>query len=132
MIITASKLKELGYKVSANLSAAEIDRAEADILAAYFSCLYNTIPNFDNSDDVEALASLVYLLLCRRKSTVTRYGTVDKKVSFSDNKEVDESLREQYATAAMWLKKIREKADNPKAFVYDICHIYFKTVFFHD
>ena len=133
-IITVDKLKSLGYPISSNISQSYVDKAELDILNAYFRKLYTTLPSFDDDNNVElqCLACLTFLLLSRRNTRLMRFNAVKKKNDFSEIMEANATTDEYRRSAANYIKEVRKICSNPDAQVFDICHIYFKSIFFCD
>ena len=131
-ILTVEKLKNLGYSVSININQNALDKAELDVLNAYFRKLYIALPTFSDHNNVEiqCLACITFLLLSRRNVTLTRFNAVKKKNEYSESSAngADEYIR----SAANYIKEVRKICDNKTARVDDICHIYCKSMFFHD
>lgn len=129
--MTAQEYNALGYPVSLHIEQPIIDRAEADVHAAYIEPIAGT--THDSEQVVkDALAALSFLLMTQRNVFVTRSGAKEKTNANSRNADAWAGLQEQANTCAMRIDILREQPwANKRAGMNDICRIYFATNFYH-
>lgn len=128
--MTAQEYINRGFAVSAHLEQAIIDRAEADVRAAYITPIVGE-PTADEPTAVaDALANLAFLAMLQRNVFATRSGAKMKQTNDSREADVFVVLREQAHTCAMKIERLRGLPNaNATAKVTDICRIYYKTNF---
>lgn len=130
--MTKDQYKAMGYAVSVNIDQAIIDRAEADVIAAYVSPILPDVNVEERQDVQRCIADLAYLLVLQRTLKVTRGGTKEKTSPSSNNAGEWSALSEQAHTAAMAIDMLRKMEGAVcGAKVSDICKINFKTNFFY-
>lgn len=121
---------EHGFKMSAQLDAKEISRAESDVETAYIKPIMSVATGAPSSDVLEnTTANLAFLLLLQRSTFLTRAGA-KMKTGYNSQSATDwEQLQNAATTCHVWLEKMKAEAGavNPK--IVDICKIYFKTNF---
>ena len=125
-MMTAQDFIANGYKVSLQIQQGEIDRAVADVTAAYVDKV--------TTDNTTATASaaimqLAFILLCQRNTFATRAGGKLKlSPQLSDNAQArqtdydnaDRLLRQLQATTGGIAGKIDKMVD-------DICMVYMRS-----
>lgn len=120
---------EHGYKLSALIEQAEIDRAEKDVTAAYVSPIKGDaeIPQ----GVLEAVTgNLAFLLLLQRSVFATRAGAKTKTGYNSADVDAWAILQQEAASCHLALETLKtQEGANADAEVTDICKIYFKTNF---
>lgn len=120
---------EHGYKLSALIEQAEIDRAERDVTAAYVSPIKGgaEIPQ----GILEAVTgNLAFLLLLQRSVFATRAGAKTKTGYNSADVDAWAILQQEAASCHLALESLKaQEGTNADAEVTDICKIYFKTNF---
>lgn len=124
--MNAEQYRQAGYRVSMQVSQAEISRAEADVTEAYIA---KVMPTYSTTDtDVKAaIMQLAFILLLQRTAVATRSGGKDKTApSLSENGYPSTSDLEN---ADRLLRKIQTEAGVTSNLVDDICGIYFRTRF---
>lgn len=130
--MTKEWYKAHGYNMSINIDQSAIDRAEADVMAAYVRPI---LPDADPEGDDEVahcVANLCYLLVMQRNIFITRSGAKEKTTSNSMSPDSMRMLEECAMVAAMSIKQLREmEGAVAGAKVTDICKIYFTTNFIH-
>lgn len=128
--MTPQEYANKGFAVSLHIDQAIIDRAEADVRAAYIT----PIVGAEAAGEViaDALANLSFMVMTQRNVFVTRSGAKEKTNANSRSVETWETLQEMAHTCAMKIAALRElPGANKTAEVHDICRIYFKTNFFY-
>ena len=117
-----------GFKMSAQLDANEIDRAESDVETAYIKPIMNAATDAPSSSVVEnTTANLAFLLLLQRSTFLTRLGA-KMKTGYNSQSATDwEQLQDAATTCHMWLEKMKDEAGAADPKIVDICKIYFKT-----
>lgn len=130
--MTKEWYKSHGYNMSINIDQAVIDRAEADVMAAYVRPI---LPDADPDGDEEVahcVADLAYLLVMQRSIHITRSGAKEKTTSNSSSADGWRVLEECAMTANMAIKRLRGmEGAIADAKVTDICKIKFSTNFIH-
>lgn len=124
--MTAQEYQARGYRVSAQLSQAEIDRAEREVKEAYIA---KVAPDYSDSDaDVkEAVMQLAVILLLNRHAVSTRSGGKNKQ---SPNLSTDGwPSQGDVDNADRLLRKVQTVSGLPSKLVDDIAGIYFRTQF---
>lgn len=125
-MMTAQDFVTNGYKVSLQISQGEIDRAVADVTAAYVDKVTT-----DNTTDAAtaAIMQLAFILLCQRNTFATRAGGKLKlSPQLSDNVQArqtdydnaDRLLRQLQAAPGGIAGKIDKMVD-------DICMLYMRS-----
>lgn len=122
---------EHGYKLSALIEQAEIDRAEADVTAAYINPIKGEAEIAQGV--VEAVtANLAFLLLLQRSVFATRAGAKTKTGYNSADVDAWAILQQEAASCHLALETLKTQAGaNADAEIIDICKIYFRTNFFN-
>ena len=125
-MMTAQEFISNGYKVSLQIQQGEIDRAVADVTAAYVDKV--TTDNTTTTAKA-AIMQLSYILLCQRNTFVTRAGGKLKlSPQLSDNAQArqtdydnaDRLLRQLQAATGGIAGKIDKMVD-------DICMLYMRS-----
>lgn len=125
-MMTAQEYQTAGYRVSLQVTQAEIDRAEADAVAAYIVPLCGAYDATD-ADQKAAVMQLAFIILSRRHAVATRSGGKTKLTpSQSENAEPTQADLEQ---ADRLLRKVQTVDGLPSALVDDIARVYFRNVF---
>lgn len=120
---------EHGYKLSALIEQAEIDRAEADVTAAYISPIKGGAEIAQGIVDA-VTANLAFLLLLQRSVFATRAGAKTKTGYNSADVDAWAILQQEAASCHLGLESLKtQEGANADAEVIDICRIYFKTNF---
>lgn len=125
-MMTAQEFISNGYKVSLQIQQGEIDRAVADVTAAYVDKVTT-----DNTTTMAkaAIMQLAFILLCQRNTFVTRAGGKLKlSPQLSDNAQArqtdydnaDRLLRQLQAATGGIAGKIDKMVD-------DICMLYMRS-----
>lgn len=121
-----------GFRLSARITQAVIDRAETDIQQAYITPLQGTLLD-NNAAVVDAKANLVYLLICQRSIIATKAGAKIKTTDTSTIATSEENVSEMGAVCKMKLDILRATdGANSAGEVTDICKIYYKTNYFNN
>lgn len=124
--MTAQDFIANGYKVSLQIAQGEIDRAVADVTAAYVDKV--TTDN-TTATAIAAIMQLAFILLCQRNTFVTRAGGKLKlSPQLSDNAQArqtdydnaDRLLRQLQAATGGIAGKIDKMVD-------DICMVYMRS-----
>lgn len=129
--MTAKEYQDKGYRVSLQVSQAEIDRAERDIIYAYIAAIYpigdplqpgypqpevvsqfiDAVKKDDWSEGFEVLyrcfAVLVVLLLAQRGILSTRGGGKLPTAAGATTPAGDDMLRQYSAEAAMYIERVK-------------------------
>lgn len=125
-MMTAQDFIANGYKVSLQIAQGEIDRAVADVTAAYVDKV--TTDN-TTATAIAAIMQLAFILLCQRNTFVTRAGGKLKlSPQLSDNAQArqtdydnaDRLLRQLQAATGGIAGKIDKMVD-------DICMVYMRS-----
>lgn len=125
-MMTAQDFVTNGYKVSLQISQGEIDRAVADVTAAYVDKV--TTDNTTTTASA-AIMQLAFILLCQRNTFATRAGGKLKlSPQLSDNAQArqtdydnaDRLLRQLQAATGGIAGKIDKMVD-------DICMVYMRS-----
>lgn len=127
--MTPQEYVNKGFAVSLHIDQPIIDRAEADVRAAYVTPIMGAGATGAEVDD--AVANLAFMAMTQRNVFVTRSGAKEKTNANSRTAEAWDTLQEMAHTCAMKIAALRELPNaNKTAEVNDICRIYFKTNFF--
>lgn len=121
----ANEYRAAGYRVSLQVSQAEIDRAEREVTEAYVA---KVAPSFDaETTTVKAcVMSLASILLIQRHAVATRAGgKVKQSPSMSDNAEPTQG---DFDNADRLLRAVSE-VKFPSRVVDDICGLYYRRKF---
>lgn len=128
--MTPQEYANKGFAVSLHIDQAIIDRAEADVRAAYVTPILGENAQGANVDD--AVANLAFMAMTQRNVFVTRSGAKEKTNVNSRTADTWDTLQEMAHTCAMKITALRMlPGANKEAEVNDICRLYFKTNFFH-
>ena len=100
--MTAQDYMAKGYKLSANTSQTEIDRAVAEVTRCYVEPF-----GIETESDVvnAAIVHLSFIFLLQRKEFVTRTGGAEKAQSYGQKIEVSNS---DYRIAASFIYSLAE------------------------
>lgn len=129
--MTAQWYNDNGYKVSTLLAQSEIDRAEADVTAAYIAPIVGGA-TVDEDVKKRAVAQLASLLLLQRSVFATRAGAKIKTGYNSRESDAWEQLQQEATCCHLALQTLRlQSGVNANAVVTDICKIYFSTNFLY-
>ena len=117
--MTAQDYIANGYKLSANTSQTEIDRAVAEATRCYVEPF-----GIETESDVvtAAIVHLSFIFMLQRKEFVTRTGRAEKAQSYGQKVEVSNS---DYRIAASFIYSIAELSPiDGEVEIDDICGIY--------
>ena len=125
-MMTAQDFIVNGYKVSLQISQGEIDRAVADVTAAYVDKV--TTDNTTTTAKA-AIMQLAFILLCQRNTFVTRAGGKLKlSPQLSDNAQARQT---DYDNADRLLRQLQAAtggiAGEIDKMVDDICMVYMRS-----
>ena len=125
-MMTAQDFITNGYKVSLQIQQGEIDRAVADVTAAYVDKV--TTDNTTTTAKA-AIMQLAFILLCQRNTFVTRAGGKLKlSPQLSDNAQARQT---DYDNADRLLRQLQAAtggiAGEIDKMVDDICMIYMRS-----
>lgn len=121
----ANEYREAGYRVSLQVSQAEIDRAEREVTEAYIA---KVAPSFDaeNTTIKACVMSLASILLIQRHAVATRAGgKVKQSPTMSDNAEPTQGDLDN----ADCLLRAVSVVKFPSRVVDDICGLYYRRKF---
>ena len=125
-MMTAQEFIANGYKVSLQIQQGEIDRAVADVTAAYVDKVTT-----DNTTATAkaAIMQLAFILLCQRKTFATRAGGKMKlSPQLSDNAQARQT---DYDNADRLLRQLQAAtggiAGEIDKMVDDICMVYMRS-----
>lgn len=121
----ANEYRNAGYRVSLQVTQAEIDRAEREVTEAYIA---KVAPSFDaETTTVKAcVMSLASILLLQRHAVATRAGgKVKQSPSMSDNAEPTQG---DFDNADRLLLAVSD-VKFPSRVVDDICGLYYRRKF---
>jgi len=117
--MTAQDYIAKGYKLSANTSSTEIDRAVAEVTRCYVEPF-----GIETESDVvtAAIVHLSFIFMLQRREFVTRTGGVEKTQSYGQKVEVSNS---DYRIAASFIYALAEISPiEGDVAIDDICGIY--------
>ncbi len=117
--MTAQDYIANGYKLSANTSSTEIDRAVAEVTRCYVEPF-----GIETESDVvtAAIVHLSFIFMLQRRDFVTRTGGVEKTQSYGQKVEVSNS---DYRIAASFIYALAEISPiEGDVAIDDICGIY--------
>lgn len=117
--MTAQDYISNGYKLSANTSSTEIDRAVAEVTRCYVEPF-----GIETESDVvtAAIVHLSFIFMLQRKEFVTRTGGAEKAQSYGQKVEVSNS---DYRIAASFILSMAEISPiDGEVEIDDICGIY--------
>ena len=117
--MTAQDYIANGYKLSANTSSTEIDRAVAEVTRCYVEPF-----GIETESDVvtAAIVHLSFIFMLQRREFVTRTGGVEKTQSYGQKVEVSNS---DYRIAASFIYALAEISPiEGEVAIDDICGIY--------
>lgn len=117
--MTAQDYIAKGYKLSANTSSTEIDRAVAEVTRCYVEPF-----GIETESDVvtAAIVHLSFIFMLQRREFVTRTGGVEKTQSYGQKVEVSNS---DYRIAASFIYALAELSPiEGEVAIDDICGIY--------
>ena len=117
--MTAQDYIAKGYKLSANTSSTEIDRAVAEVTRCYVEPF-----GIETESDVvtAAIVHLSFIFMLQRREFVTRTGGVEKTQSYGQKVEVSNS---DYRIAASFIYALAELSPiEGNVAIDDICGIY--------
>lgn len=127
--MTAEQYIAKGFNFSQHIEQAKIDRAEADVTAAYITPIVGAGTGADVDD---AVANLAFLLLMQRSLFETRVGAKVKLTQNSQTPYAWDALSQQAHVCDLKIVALRKRADaNKTACVDDICKIYFTSNYFY-
>ena len=128
----ASEYRNKGYRLSLQVSQGEIDRAEADVKAAYLDRIY---ADYVTPSELlkSALMQLAFILLLQRSAVASRSGG---KVKTSPDSVAGYPSQDDMDNADRLLRLIQETyysggavQGHPSRIVDDICGIYYRNTF---
>ena len=117
--MTAQDYIAKGYKLSANTSSTEIDRAVAEVTRCYVEPF-----GIETESDVvtAAIVHLSFIFMLQRREFVTRTGGVEKTQSYGQKVVVSNS---DYRIAASFIHALAELSPiEGEVAIDDICGIY--------
>lgn len=119
-----------GFKMSAQLEAKEIERAERDVETAYIEPIMSAATDSPSEEVMQnTTANLAFLLLLQRSTFLTRAGA-KMKTGYNSQSATDwEQLQDAATTCHVWLEQLKSEAGAVSPKIVDICKIYFKTNF---
>lgn len=125
-MMTAQDFIANGYKVSSQIAQGEINRAVADVTAAYVDKV--TTDN-TTSTAAAAIMQLAFILLCQRNTFATRAGgKVKLSPQLSDNAQARQT---DYDNADRLLRQLQAAtggiAGEVDKMVDDICMVYMRS-----
>lgn len=121
---------EHGYKLSALIEQAEIDRAEDEVKAAYIKPIAPQSTTQSTETAKKAIASLTVLLILQRSIFATRAGAKTKTGYNSTDADTWAILQQEATSCHLALEELKKQENTiPDAEIMDICKIYFKTNF---
>ena len=124
--MNAEQYRQAGYRVSMQVSQAEISRAEADVTEAYIAKVSPSCSTTD-ADVKAAVMQLAFILLLQRTAVATRSGGREKTApSLSEEGHPSASDLEN---ADRLLRKVQTEKGLASTLVDDICGIYYRTRF---
>ena len=128
-MITAEYLQANGYEVSLHVKQPNIDRAEAEVVKHYFEPLALGDIDYTAEPYKSALLSLVFLLLAKRNTAITRTGSETKlnEYALKANEEAKAQLTFEAGAAYRLVEELSEVSE-PE--IVDIAGIKFKTNYF--
>ena len=121
--MTAQDYIANGYKLSANTSSTEIDRAVAEVTRCYVEPF-----GIETESDVvtAAIVHLSFIFMLQRREFVTRTGGAEKTQSSGQKVEVSNS---DYRIAASFIHALAELSPiEGEVAIDDICGIYKKSL----
>lgn len=119
-----------GYKMSAYIEQADIDKAEAEVKTAYVEPI-DASATAPESVVVDVVANLTFLLLLQRSITLTRAGAKIKTGYNSQEADAWTKLLQATTSCHLALETLRKQAGVvANAAVIDICRIYWKSNFY--
>ena len=124
--MTAAQYQQAGYRVSLQVTQAEIDLAEADVTAAYIAKVAPTY-SLTDTDVKAAVMQLAAILLLNRHAVATRSGGKTKDTpqqstnAYASQGDVDNADR--------LLRKVQTVSGLPSKLVDDIAGIYYRNTF---
>jgi len=126
--MTAQDYIAKGYKLSANTSSKEIDRAVAEVTRCYVEPFGIKTESDDVTDKLKtavvtaAIVHLSFIFMLQRREFVTRTGGVEKTQSYGQKVEVSNS---DYRIAASFIYALAELSPiEGDVAIDDICGIY--------
>lgn len=124
--MTVEEYKAKGFRISAQVSPAEVERAERDVIAAY---VVKVAPDYDATDatTVECIMQLAAILLLNRHAVVTRSGGKTK-----DSPQLSQNAyatQDDMENADRLLRAVQSVEGLPSKLVDDIAHIYYRNEF---
>lgn len=122
--------KSKGFGLSLQIDQPVIDRAEADVIAAYLQPIGSrTEANGSVYDDT--LMQLASTLILQRSIVATRAGAKEKTSAQSVSADRYSVQVQQVAACQFRLHRFADLCgvDKPWRVVTDICHIYWKSFF---
>lgn len=124
--MTVEEYKAAGFRVSAQVSQQEIDRAEREVSEAYIAKV-NPSASTTDADVKAAVMQLAVILLLNRHAVATRSGGKTKESpQLSQNAYASQGDVEN---ADRLLRKVQTVDGFPSKLVDDIACIYYRNVF---
>lgn len=124
--MTAQEYIAKGFRISAQLLQAEIDRAEREVVEAYIAKVAPAY-SLTDADVKEAVMQLAVILLLQRHAVATRSGGKNKQ---SPNLSSDGWPNQgDVENADRLLRKVQTENGLTSKLVDDIAGIYFRTQF---
>lgn len=124
--MTAQDFIEAGYKVSLQIQQREIDRAVADVTAAYVA---KVTTDTESESARAAIMQLAFIALCQRNTFATRAGGKLKlSPQLSDNAQARQT---DYDNAHRLLKALQSSqggiSGSIDKMVDDVCMVYMRS-----
>lgn len=125
MTITTNDMKAAGFRVSLQVSEAELQRAVDDVLGAYLERV--CVVDDSDSDQKAAAMQLAFILLVRRNTVATRAGgKVKQTPQLSETADIRQT---DLDSADRLIRKVQTIAGEPSKLVDDIAGVYYRKTF---
>lgn len=122
MTITANDMRQAGFRVSLQVSEAEVQRAIDDVLGAYLSKV--CVIDDSDTDQMECAMQLATILLIRRNTVATRAGgKVKNTPQLSETADIRQT---DLDNADRLIRKVQTVQGVPSKLVDDIAGVYFR------
>lgn len=122
MTITANDMRQAGFRVSLQVSEAEVQRAIDDVLGAYLSKV--CVVDDSDPDQMECAMQLATILLIRRNTVATRAGgKVKNTPQLSETADIRQT---DLDNADRLIRKVQTVTGVPSKLVDDIAGVYFR------
>lgn len=119
-----------GYELSSYIEQSVIDRAEADVTAAYVDPILGTAEAGQFTREA-VIGNLAFLLILQRGIFATRAGAKVKTTVNSMQSDAWAQIQQEAASCHLWLTQLAKVDGAANGEVTDICKIYFKSNFLY-